>query len=132
MREIKFRAWDKLNKQMFYSNDNLTDFFYQGFIEDENSVVMQYTGLEDNDGVEIYEGDILKIDYNYEVVNPPELFECDAFIVYGYSFCSNYFIDNYEKVGLDRFYKYKPVIVGNVYENPELEKYWNNKEEDDL
>jgi uncharacterized phage protein (TIGR01671 family) len=57
MREIKFRAWDKEDKVMveFFPGDNLSDeYFCEPFI------IMQYTGLKDKNGKEIYEGDIVK------------------------------------------------------------------------
>lgn len=60
-REIKFRAWDKDDKQMHYGlevgylhSDN------QGsIIPIEEMQLMQYTGLKDKEGKEIYEGDIV-------------------------------------------------------------------------
>lgn len=60
MREIKFRAWDKLNNEMLKSP---LDSYYAigrffGFIP-ETSILMQYTGLHDKNGREIYEGDVV-------------------------------------------------------------------------
>lgn len=66
-REIKFRVWDSLNKEMHYPD--LSFFEEQSirtFPEEYSNrfQIMQYTGLKDCKGTEIYEGDIVRLGYS--------------------------------------------------------------------
>jgi uncharacterized phage protein (TIGR01671 family) len=64
-REIKFRAWDKERNIMEYFNFHNIYHPAQG-MDNPDIVLMQYTGLKDENGKEIYEGDILNNGEAYE------------------------------------------------------------------
>lgn len=114
MREIKFRAWDIVRKRMLY-NEDLWDIPYNEiFIHtpDQRALeVMQYTGLIDRNGKEIYEGDIL--DYGtygkFEVV-----WHRGSFKIRKLGFKNG----NLHYLG-DCYFD-ELMVVGNIYEDPEL------------
>ena len=133
MREIKFRAWDKLNKEMF----NVESINFQerqvyrdtvSYREFNDVELMQYTGLKDKNGKEIYEGDIVKfkdcsIDgtkefYNIGVIEREG--KRDELVISQLIFEKSYFTENYMDFINETFELSE--IIGNIYENPELLK----------
>lgn len=128
MRDIKFRAWDKKHNEMvpdlicFYKDGGIShnNHFnsdispFRGYMWDsKNLEIMQYTGLKDKEGVEIYEGDIIKLNGNlYEVWHSGLAFglidKNKDFFEYMCQLC-----DMNGKV-------YE--VIGNIYENLELLK----------
>ncbi len=114
-REIKFRAWNNLENTMVdcinwtmrhLSTNNETDF-----------KLMQYTGLKDKNGVEIYEGDILhcigedccgkKQNFKETVEYNSEL--CKYNIGGDWGYRGETFMDLYQFE-----------VIGNIHENPEI------------
>ena len=127
MREIKFRAWIKNKKIMsyqttpFYIDDEYLHLGFNIDIDidlDDNLELMQYTGLKDKNGKEIYEGDIIsgyRLDYfgvdGEQIVEVEWLNEDASF----YPFSNNQDHMPYPKSS-------QVEVIGNIYKNPELLK----------
>ena len=66
MRELKFRAWAVASRVMFYPDEDEGWGLIGGeFCPRPNTILMQYTGLKDEDNVKIYEGDIIRMYFNW-------------------------------------------------------------------
>lgn len=132
MREIKFRAWDKKEKKMYYDVQNTYDFMinnggcfeesFKDVLEYDNYVVMQYTNCYDINGKEIYEGDIIRLEgvddreigSTWEHIGKIEYKRGAFFVCY-----FDYYADGDEELICDAQVEFGTVI-GNIYENKEL------------
>lgn len=137
MREIKFRAWNKERDEMYclnnhsgiknielsmYGEINIIELFE--YLPDGNFAfvslnkdeveLMQYTGLKDKNGVEIYEGDIVDSKYRWEVIFKNGCFLCKSNIDKTDIKTLGQILNLRRKVGCES------EVIGNIYENPEL------------
>ncbi len=130
---MKYRIWLKKDKRFLLENEFEAEKIYlthdgelvycyaekvnprlsivvTSYMDDDEYEINEYTGLEDKDSKEIYEGDIILSDNPYTdkvLVNDRNNFVYDA--IYSESHSDLY-----------GFSKYMIKIIGNIYENPEL------------
>ena len=148
MRILKFRALDKDYEKMTYFEDEDYDYrppcvfrLEQVFKKDSNYddyedfeyndvtdivEVMQYTGLNDENGKEIYEGDIIEFSYDMFVGN------FDTFVAKGKIVFEEgaFYVEVFEneRTTKDEAYLLYSInldtieVIGNIYENPDLVK----------
>ena len=134
MREIKFRAWIKPD-----SEGNYGEMIFQGgtsdfemisngdgfgvlfdmerWLDREDFELMQYTGLTDKNGKEIYEGDVVLV----KDIENGEKFQYETVFKHG-AFCAQR-ANDFDVIfyAMDSAF-YEAEIIGNIYESPELLK----------
>ena len=105
VREIKFRCWSKTRKEMEYDCGHKVD--------PDLYELMQYTGLKDKAGKEVYEGDIVNCTKG-----------CPHEIIWNEEYAGTYIggLPAWNLSGLNVGYAWtgQEEIIGNKFENPEL------------
>jgi uncharacterized phage protein (TIGR01671 family) len=121
-RQLKFRVWDKKYKEFVHWTDASHDDGVMSGIFNLNTIpqfshciLLQFTGLKDCQGKDIYEGDIVEWQFRGNWI-----------IVYqGYRFCgkdaTGFCVGFQDKILFDQTANHQLVkVIGNIYENPEL------------
>jgi uncharacterized phage protein (TIGR01671 family) len=153
MREIKFRVWNKDNKKMFYpevfilnqtwkkemTNWSAWNRFTQKGTEDlicngKNGIIMQFTGLKDKNGKDVYEGDILQRGEGEHITQIKIRFGNGTFdsgcynftgffgvwikVGFGGGFKKGRLCEDLDEITQDNISRFE--VIGNIYENGEL------------
>ncbi len=125
MRQHKYRAWNKINKEWWFceipNGSFLNELALDGnkkrqFKNTDLEPWQQYTGLKDRNGKEIYEGDIIKVNRFWKDQTDREITficwdESEACFVLGHI---EYF--DYSIARINKEFE----VIGNLYENPNL------------
>lgn len=137
MRELKFRAWDRATDKMSSPFALFGEFTLLGAVHTWQSeqlgtqsdslrrlndlIVMQYTGLKDRNGIEIYESDIIKILGNFggDTFYKEDTAIIEFVIDYAVGFGLKSLTDRDGLVMQDWSWK-EIEVLGNIYENPKL------------
>lgn len=125
MREIKFRAWHEQSKTMImppgiydsevgpYTMTFDGRIYSAGFYKDFQ--LMQYTGLKDKNGKEIYEGDLIKLGNPRKTFLPIEEDNAVGEVIFSYGS-----FNVFDTPLSDVTDWHECEVIGSIYENPEL------------
>ena len=126
MRDVKFRFWDPYQKRM--SPDHRDATIWNGLLVCEGDTIpLQFTGLQDKNGRDIYEGDVVRAEYIFDSSGEDSHdfevraieFEQGSFVVNDFlpsllSTTLSCLLDDPDFIGFE--------VIGNIYETPDLVK----------
>lgn len=119
MREIKFRAWEKdagfedgIDMRLWTWKE-MQEIDLAGMFNNPKYEIMQFTGLKDKYGVEIYEGDVV-VDRWANEYTP--VFQNGIYMAYN----PKHLMQSDPSTQFNIIWKDGCEIIGNIYENPEL------------
>jgi len=138
-REIKFRAWSKSRNKMLQPGDTTPVFWpslrlceYNDYGSQVTLEIMQFTGLQDKNGKDIYEGDIVKTSFNkhwwiFVIKSVGGYFGDNLYAIELYANTSTHEDQYTYEVTTESEGRREPCyggrsseIIGNIHENPEL------------
>jgi hypothetical protein len=113
MREIKFRVFDENHRCIHYSDNCTLDWLFD-LPKRHGGAIMQFIGLHDKNGKEIYEGDIVSTKEGVRRV----VFTAPSFTLDPSYDDGDYYIGSFSEA-----WKWSEFeVIGNIYENPDLLK----------
>lgn len=109
-REIKFKIWNSKEKCMSRIL-TINQLIFNGYSIKEDQIILQFTGLKDSKGLDIYEGDIITSDTGFLMF----ISWSDGSLRWECLSCyTQEFVENLSTFGNER------EIFGNIYQHPEL------------
>jgi uncharacterized phage protein (TIGR01671 family) len=126
MREIRFRAWDPIKKKMHYAEGDKFVIQFGGKIGRFNGIhynteeweLMQFTGIKDRNGKNIYESDIIRVDDNYDKFGFAAAAKCEVifdkgkFMMYDKESGGKWYFEDNETNYIE--------VIGTIHKTPEL------------